>query len=132
MNQTTTWQDITTSVHRALGEHLDLISEDGLMQRSDMLLAQLPRHSGSQPISTALFLRRYHTALHQEMCQGNQPRMSLDTVEDELRDLTRAVILTIGSTEGVSVEAAVGLALVLYKRGVIQLCALPTVPITTA
>jgi hypothetical protein len=41
-------------------------------------------------------------------------------------------MLTIGSTEGVSIEAAVGLALVLYKRGVIPFCALPTVPINTA
>jgi len=132
MNQPTMWQDIATSVQRALGEHLDLIPEDDLMHRSDMLLAQMPSLSGSQPISTALFLRRYHTALHQEMCQGNQPRLISATVEDELRDLTRAVLLTIGGTEGVSVEAAVGLALVLYKRGVIQFCALPLVPIRAA
>lgn len=132
MNQPTTWQDITTSVHRALREQLDLMPEDGLVQRSDLLLAQMPRHSGSQPISTALFLRRYHTALHQEMCEGTQPRMNSASVEDELRDLTRAVMLTIGSTEGVSVEAAVGLALVLYKRDIIQFCALPTMPINTA
>ncbi|HEY0739134.1 MAG TPA: hypothetical protein VGD69_29710 [Herpetosiphonaceae bacterium] len=132
MNQPTTWQDIATSVHRALGEHLDLLPENGLVQRSDRLLAQLPRHSGSQAISTALFLRRYHTALHQELCQGAQPRMISATVEDELRDLTRAVMLTIGSTEGVSVEAAVGLALVVYKRGVTPFCAVPTMPINTA
>ncbi|HEY0607496.1 MAG TPA: hypothetical protein VGD58_31550 [Herpetosiphonaceae bacterium] len=132
MNQTTTWQDIATSVQRAIGEHLDLIPEDGLVQRSDMLLTRLPRHSGSQPISTALFLRRYHMALHQELCQGVQPRIISATVEDELRDLTRAVMLTIGSSEGVSVEAAVGLALVLYKRGVTRFCALSTVPISTA
>jgi hypothetical protein len=132
MNHTTTWQDIATSVQRALGEQLDLIAENGLVQRSDMLLAQMPRHGGSQPISTALFLRRYHTALRQELCQGSHPRMISATVEDELRDLTRAVLLTIGSTEGVSVEAAVGLALVLYKRGVIRFCALPTMPISFA
>lgn len=132
MNQPTIWQDIATSVQRALGERLDLIPEDDLVQRSDTLLAQLPSLSGSQPISTALFLRRYHTALRQEMCQGAQPRMISASVEDELRDLARAVMLTIGSTEGVSVEAAVGLALVLYKRGVIRLCALPMLPINTA
>lgn len=132
MNQTTTWQDIATSVQRAIEEHLDLIPEDGLVQRSDMLLTRLPRHRGSQPVSTTLVLRRYHTALRQELCQGTQPRMISATVEDELRDLTRAVMLTIGSTEGVSVEAAVGLALVLYKRGVTPFCAVPTVPINTA
>jgi hypothetical protein len=132
MNQPTIWQDIATSVHRALGEHLDLIHEDDLVQRSDALLAQMPSLIGSQPTSTLLFLRRYHTALHQEMCQGTQPRTISATVEDELRNLARAVMLTIGSTEGISVETAVGLALVLYKRGVIQFCALPTVPINTA
>lgn len=132
MNQPTMWQDIATSVQRALGEHLDLIPENGLVQRSDTLLAQMPGRSGAQPISTALFLRRYHTVLRQEICQGTQPRTIAATVEDELRDLTRAVMLTIGSTEGVSVEAAVGLALVLYKRGVTGFCALPTVPINTA
>lgn len=132
MNQTTIWQDIVTSVHRALGEHLDLIPEDGLVQRSDTLLAQIPTVSGSQPISTAMFLRRYHAALHQEMCQGTQPRMAAATVEDELQDLTRAVMVTIGSSEGLSVEAAVGLALVLYKRGVIPFCALPAAPVRAA
>jgi hypothetical protein len=132
MNQTTIWQDIATSVHQALGEHLDLMTEQGLVQRSDSLLARLPSLDGSQPISTAMFLRRYHTALHQEICRGTQPRMMSATVEDELRDLTRAVILTLGITEGVSVEAAVGLALVVYKRGVMPFCALPTVPASTA
>lgn len=131
MQHTTIRQDIATSVHRALSEQLDLVPEDDLVQRSDTLLSTLPSHSGSQPISTALLLRRYNTALHQEICLGTQPRMLAATVEDELRDLTCAVMLATGSTEGVSVEAAVGLALVLYKRGVIPFCALPPVPITT-
>lgn len=132
MEPTTIWQDIATSVHRALGEQLDLVPEEGLMQRSDALLSRLPSVGGSQPISTAMFLRRYNTALHQELCLGTQPRMMPATVEDELRDLTRAVMVTIGSGEGVSVEAAVGLALVLYKRGVTSFCALPTIRINSA
>ena len=131
MNQTTVWHDITTSVHQALAEQLDLLPETGLVQRSDTLLAQLPSLDGSQPISTALFLRRYHTALHHQVCRDMQPRTVSASVEDELRDLTRAVMLTVGVTEGVSIEAAVGLALVMYKRGVIPFCALPTVPMST-
>lgn len=132
MEQPTIWQDIATSVQRALIEQLDLSPEDDLVQRSDTLLARMPSLIGSQPTSTALVLRRYQRALHQEICLGTQPRITAATVEDELRDLARAVMLTMGSTEGVSVEAAVGLALVLYKRDVLRFCALPIVPITTA
>jgi hypothetical protein len=64
--------------------------------------------------------------LLQEVCRGTQPRTTAATVADELNDLTRAVILTVGTTEGISIEAAVGLALVLYKRGVARFCAVPT------
>ena len=132
MNQTTIWQDITSSVHRAIQERLDLLPEQGLVERSDSLLARLPSTGGSQPISTGLFLRRYHARLHLQVCEGTHPRASSGTVEDELRDLTRAVMLTVGVTEGVSVEAAVGLALVLYKRGIIPFCALPAPRIAAA
>jgi hypothetical protein len=132
MNQTTIWQDIGASVHQAILERLDLLPEEGLVQRSDSLLARLPSHVGSQPISTGLFLRRYHTLLHEQVCRGTHPRTISASLEDELRDLTRAVILTVGVTEGVSVEAAVGLALVLYKQGIIPFCALPAPRIAAA
>lgn len=132
MNQTTIWQEITSSVHQAVRERLDLLPEEGLVERSDSLLSRLPSIEGSQPISTGLFLRRYHAPLHLQVCQGTHPRTSSSTVEDELRDLTRAIILTVGVTEGISVEAAVGLALVLYKQGIIPFCALPVPRIATA
>jgi len=131
MDQTEIWRDITTSVQRALHERLDRLDEAGLVQHSDALLATLPSVSGFQP-TTAAFLRRYHTQLHQEVCRGNQPRAMAAPVADELCDLTRAVLLTVGITEGVSIEAAVGLALVLYKRGVAPFCAQPTLRTSTA
>ena len=82
-------------------------------------------------VTTAAVLGRYHLRLRQELCRGNQPRVTGATVEDELRELTRAVLVTAGAREGVSVEAAVGLALVLYNRGVAPFCALPA-PRTSA
>ncbi len=124
MDQTDIWRDITTSVQRALQERLDRINEAGLVRHSDALLATLPR--GGSPPTTAGLLRHYHTPLHQEVCRGNQPRATAATVADELRDLTRAVLVTVGAREGISIEAAVGLALVLYKRGVAPFCARPT------
>jgi hypothetical protein len=124
MDQTDLWRDITTSVQRALQARLDRRDPASLMRYSDALLATLPGVSGLPP-TTAGLLRRYHTPLHQELCRGTQPRAMAAPIADELRDLTRAVLVTIGTTEGVSIEAAVGLALVLYTRGVAPFCALP-------
>lgn len=132
MNQTTMWQDIAASVQRALREHLERLPDEALVQRSDALLARLPGVGGAPPTTTAIFLRRYFMPLRQELCAGTQPRTLPGTVEDELRDLTRSVLLTIGIGEGISVEAAVGLALVVYKRGVGAFCALPTLQPRTA
>ncbi len=42
----------------------------------------------------------------------------------QLHDLTRAVLVT-GAAEGMSIEAGVGIALVLHTRGLAQFCALP-------
>jgi hypothetical protein len=125
MYQTQLWNDITTAVRHALDERLDLLSDARLVQHSDALLATMPSLSGSQPTTTAGLLRRYDTSLHQAVCWDKQPRLTSATVADELRDLTRAVILTLGSTEGVSIDAAVALALVLYARGIAPFCALP-------
>ena len=133
MDQTDIWRDITTSVQQALDVRLDLLSEASLVQRSDALLTRLPRITGSQTATTAVFLGRYHTVLHQELCRAQQPRSLAATVEDELRELTRAVLVTVGIGEGVSVEAAVGLALVLFKRGVVPFCAhQPILRVSTA
>ena len=125
MYQPDIWRDITTSVRQALEGRLDLLSGASLVHRSDVLLARLPSVSGSQPATTAVFLRRYHTRLQKELCRGDQPRTVTATLEDDLRELTRAMLVTVGVGEGVSVEAAVGMALVLYKHGIVPFCALP-------
>ena len=118
-------QDITSSVEQALHERLDVLNEAAMVRRSDALLATLPSVGGSQLATTPMLLRRYHTRLHHELCLGSQRRVAATTVQDELHDLTRAVLVTIGVGEGVSIEAAVGMARVLYKHGVAPFCALP-------
>jgi hypothetical protein len=126
MKQTTMQRDITTAVQRALLERRDLHATAGLVRQSDALLATLPSVRGSQQPTTAGFLWRYHTPLHQELCHGTQPHAPATTVEDELQDLTRAVLVTVGTSEALSIDAAVGLALVLYTRGLAPFCAVPT------
>ncbi len=125
MNQTTIWHDITTTVQRALDARLDQFTEAGLVRHSDALLAQLAGLRGAQQLTTRVLLRRYDTPLHHELCRGQHPRAAGASVRDELCDLTRAVLITVGATEGMSIEAAVGLALVLYTRGVVPFCAMP-------
>jgi len=124
MHHSEIWQDINTAVHQAIRDRLFQLSENDLIERSDDLLANLPVVGGKQP-STALLLRSYHTQLHQELCDGNQPRATFGSLEDELRELTRAVVVTIEADEGISVENAVLLALVLHKRGIVTFCARP-------
>ena len=123
--QTDIWRDITTSVHQALDVRLDLLNEASLVQRSDALLARLPSVTRSPSVTTAGLLARYHTVLHKQLCRAQQPHRMGATIEADLRELTRAVLVTVGIGEGISVEAAVGLALVLYKRGVVRFCAQP-------
>jgi len=124
MDHTQIWYDITSSVQYALQPGLDHLTEERLIARSDALLVMLPRVNGAQQLTTAGFLRRYHTTLHYELCRGMRPYSSAGTVADQLHDLTRAVLVT-GATEGMSIEAAVGIALVLHTRGLTQFCALP-------
>ncbi len=125
MNQTTIWHDITTTVQRALAARLDRLTEAGLVHHSDALLTQLAGLRGAQQLTTRILLRRYDTPLHHELCRGQHPRAGGANVTEELCDLTRAVLVTVGATEGMSIEAAVGLALVLYKRGVVSFCTQP-------
>jgi hypothetical protein len=126
MYQSEMSRDIATTVHHALQEHFERRTDAGSTQYSDGLLARLPRSSGSSPTTTAALLRRYQIPLQQALCQNKQPRFNAATREDELSDLTRAVLVTVGATEGISIEAAVGIALVLYKRGVAPFCAIPS------
>jgi len=123
MHHSEIWQDINTAVHRAVRDRLFQLDERDLTERSDDLLESLPIVGGAQP-STALLLRRYHTQLHHELCADNQPRSTLTSIEDELRELTRAVMVTVDD-EGISVENAVLLALILHKRGLATFCAQP-------
>ena len=132
MYQTNLWQEITTSVQHIMDVRLDLLSESSLVQRSDALLATLPGLSGAQSVTTATLLGRYHTRLQKEVCRAAQPRVVGASIEDELRELTRAILVTVGIGEGVSVEAAAGMALVLYRRGIVSFCALPILRANTA
>ena len=122
-------EDINNAVHRALTENLHELDEMDLISSSDASLMNLPIVGGSQP-TTALLLRRYHTQLHSELCQGHQPRIRVETVEDELRELTRAVVVTMGGAEGMSIEGAVLIALVIQKRGLTTFCNLPATGFT--
>lgn len=126
MQHSEIWRDINTSVHRAIVEGLHREDETDLAERSDELLTGLPVVGGAQP-TTALLLRRYHTQLHHELCQGSRPVTSAATVEDELREITRAVVATMGGEEGLPIDGAVLIALVLYKRGLPNFCAMPAV-----
>ncbi len=118
-------QDINIAVRQALAENLYQLSEDQLIQHADDLLKRLPIVGDVEP-TTELLMNHYHTELHAELCENHQPRVRLETVEDELRELTRAVMATMGSDEGLSIETAVMLGLVLYKHGLAKFCAYPS------
>jgi hypothetical protein len=132
MNHPTIGHAITTAVRVALAARRDRLDVAHLVVQSDALLATLARGHGAPVATTAALLGRYDTRLHQELCQGTPPRMTPATAEAELWELTRAVFLTIGLTEGVSMDVAVSLALVLYARGVAPFCATPTLRPRTA
>ena len=114
------WRAINEAVHDALLDGDHRLSEQELFRRADELLRRLPVVGGTQP-TAALLLRRYHTQLRKELCLGNEPRRLPDVVEDEVRELTRAVLVAIDS-EGISVEGAVLLALAIRARGVEEFC----------
>lgn len=125
MRQTEIRDDIASSVENALHARLDRLNEVAMVRRSDALLATLPGAGESQRTTTTTLLRRYHLPLQRELCRGNLPITASAAVEHELRELTRAVLVTVGIREGISIEAAVSIALVLHKRGVARFCALP-------
>ena len=124
MHHSAIWDEINTALHAALRQGLDQLDETDLTERSDNLLASLPVVGNQQP-TTALLFRRYQTTLQQELCSGRQPRMSYASPEDALRDLTRAVVVTLDTSEGISVENAVLMALILHKRGLAAFCTQP-------
>ncbi len=95
-------QDINITVYHALAERLHLANEAVLLGRADALLATLPVVGDVSP-TTALLLRHYHTQLQAELCQDHQPRARFDSIEAELREITRAVMATMGGDEGLSI-----------------------------
>lgn len=121
MHHSPIWEDINLAVHHAINDRLHLLDEGDLIERSDAILATVPIVGGQQP-TTALLLRRYESDLRQELCVEGHPRSTFETLEDQLRELTRAVMVAIDSAEGISVDSAVLLALVVRLRGVEPLC----------
>ncbi len=117
-------ETINLAVRDALVDGAHLLSERELTERADDLLSRMPTVGGTQP-TAGLLLRRYRGALQKELCAGRQPRPLPPVVEDELRELTRAVIVTIESHEGFSVDISVLLALVIRSGGLAEFCAIP-------
>lgn len=124
MHHSQIWEDILTGIDSAIDNGLHLLDERDLIDRADRLFENVPVAGGTQP-TTALLLRRYHQQLHSELCVGSRPRARFDTLQDELRELTRAVVVAIQSNEGISIETSVLIALVLQKRGIANFCAQP-------
>ena len=118
------WRTINGAVHNALLDEAHTLSERELLQRADDLLLGMPTVRGTQPTAAQL-LRRSHGALQKELCDGNRPRSVGDIVEDEVRQLTRAVMVAVDLTEGFSVDTAVLLALAIRAGGVDRYCRPP-------
>lgn len=123
MSRPQIWQDIADAVRRAIDDNLDSLDESDLVDRSDAVLDTMPAVAGEQA-STGLLLRRYRRELHGELCNGSRARNMYGSLEEELTDLTRSVVVTIEWSEGISIESAVLLALVLRAQGLDQFCAL--------
>ena len=123
------WQTIHVAVHDALIDRLHLLSESALIERADALLREMPAVGGTQP-TAALLLRRYRGALQKELCNGREPRPLPGAVEDEVRELTRAVMVAVDAHEGFSVETAVLLALAIRAGGLAKFCSVPAGTLT--
>lgn len=117
-------ETIDEAVHDALLDGLHLLDQDDLLYRADDLLRRLPSVAGTPPTG-ALLLRRYRGALQKELCVGREPRPMPDVIEDEVREITRAVMVGAGLNEGFSVETAVLLALAIRAGGTDTFCATP-------
>ncbi len=114
-------ETIDESVRQAIADGDHKLSQQQLFARADSQLRQLPVAGGSPP-TAGLLLRRHHVALRKELCIGGDPRPMPERLEDEVRELTRAVIVAVGVGEGFSVETAVLLALGIRAGGLDQMC----------
>ncbi|WP_026369544.1 hypothetical protein [Kallotenue papyrolyticum] len=117
-------EELDAAVERAIDERWHLLSEAELVRRGDALLRSLPALDEPPP-TIALLLRRYGAALRQQICPGLRLRFQSAPLEASLRELTSAVLLTMGRAEALSLEAALLIALVLWRRGLEQFCASP-------
>lgn len=120
--------EIITILHEAVRDALEdgdhELDEADLIRRADTIIASLPTLAGGG-VTAGLLLRRYQPALQRELCRGGRPFPTPPIIEDEVREITRAVMVAIEAREGISVEASVLLALALRARGLDTLCALP-------
>lgn len=123
MHHTAIWDDINAAVRQALHDRWHLLDEGDLIERSDNVLETLPVVGNEQP-TTALLLRRYRTPLQHELCSGGRVRQSYANDEATLLDITRAVIVAIDANEGLSIESAVLIALVIRAQGLDRFCAM--------
>ncbi len=117
-------ETLNGAVHKALLNNYHTMSEYQLLELSDQLLVDMPTLGGAAP-TAALLLRHYHSALHRELCIGQTPRPIPYVIEDEVRMLTRAVMVAIETQEGIPVDASVLLALALRAGGIDKLCGMP-------
>ncbi|MBA3946321.1 MAG: hypothetical protein H0X37_17370 [Herpetosiphonaceae bacterium] len=117
-------ETLNGAVHKALLNNYHTLSEHQLLELSDQLLVDMPTLGGTAP-TAAVLLRHYHSTLHRELCIGQTPRSIPYVIEDEVRMLTRAVMVAIETQEGIPVDASVLLALTLRARGIDKLCAMP-------
>lgn len=118
-------EELDAAVERAIDERWHLLSETELLRRSDALLHSLPGLD-EPPATTGLLLRRYGMALRRQLCPGWRTRWQDAPLERTVRDLTSAVLLIMGRDEALSVEAALLIALVIWRRGLDQFCAAST------
>jgi predicted nucleic acid-binding protein len=126
MRQSQIWQDINAVVDDAIEQQWYKLDEAELVRRSDDLLRLLPT-VGDEQIITAQLLLEHQAGLQRELCNGPQPRATFETLDEQLREFTRAVLVTFSTTEGISLENAALIALVLHKRGLAAFCAQPPV-----
>ncbi len=119
------WKDINEVVRTIIINDVHLLDEQDLVERSDELLTSLPV-VGKEQITTMVLLRRYQGRLQQELCVGNRPRIpEFQLVQEELVEITRGVMVAIEGSEGISIESAVYIALVIRARGLARFCATP-------
>ncbi|GAC1549803.1 MAG: hypothetical protein NVS2B7_25850 [Herpetosiphon sp.] len=117
-------ETLNSAVHRALQNNYHQLNDHDLIVLADELLQTMPMMTAVK-VGAAQLLRRYRPSLQRELCNGSAPIPLPAVIEDEVRILTRAIMVSIESQEGISVEACVLLGLVLRAQGLSTLCQSP-------